>query len=195
MDTSTAIRTRRTVRRYKNRAVAGRLIKKILDAGRWAPSFHNTQPWRFIVIGEKAKMGLVEALKKHKGKEPLIVRMTLNSGISMIKEAPVAVLIYNNRSFSRKLEKHSRYTKGYLEGVAVREIQSVACAIQNMLLEAHALGLGAAWLGIPTFREEYINRLFGTKDSLAAIITLGHPSERPRPPCRMAINEITSFRK
>lgn len=195
MDVYTAIRTRRSIRHYKDKYVSEKLVKKILDSGRWAPSFHNMQPWRFIVVRGKAKKNLAEVLKKNRGRELLIMRITLKSGIKIIKNAPVIILVYNKCPFSKKLKKYSRHAASYLEGAVMREIQSVSCAIQNMLIEAHALGLGAVWLGIPKIREKYINKLFKTKDSLMAILAIGYPDESPRPPGRMPINEIASFRR
>ena len=192
MDTATLIKSRRSVRKYKAKNVPRKLVKKILESARWAPSLHNLQPWKFIVVEGALKQKLAEALKHHKGKEFLIMRLILKTGIEMIEKAPCAILVYNNTPLSRKVITSG---KSYFNGVYICETQSVACAIQNMLLTAHSLGLGATWVGVSIFRQKVINEVVGAGDNLMAVLAVGYPDEKPKAPGRKPLSEIAIFKK
>jgi nitroreductase len=118
MEALEAIYTRRSVRRFEDKEVPEALIKKILKAGMSAPSAGNAQPWRFVVITDK------KILKEL----PSVCRFA-----EAAANAPLAILV----SGDQLLEKHKDYW-----------IQDCAAASQNMLLAAHALGLGAVWNGV-----------------------------------------------
>ena len=193
MDITTAIKERRSIRSYKSKKVPRKLVNKILDSARWAPSLHNLQPWKFIVAEGAIKEELINAIKRpYRGIEPLMIRLTLKNSIEVIENAPLVILVYNNRPFSIKLKELGRH---FFNCANVWEIQSAACAIQNMLLTTHSLGLSATWFGIPMLRERYINKLFGMNDRLMAIVTIGYPAKKPKPPRRKGLSEIVSYRK
>lgn len=189
------IRNRRTIRRYKSRKIPRRLIRKVLEAARWAPSSHNMQPWRFIIAEGAIKKRLVEVLSLRQKNEPLLFRLILKEAIKIVENAPTAILVYKKGVYSDTIKKGGRPYHKYLDKTNVWEIQSVASALQNMLLAAHSLGLGTAWLGSAVFREKQINRLFKSTDALVAIVTIGYPDEKPTPPPRRPITEIASFRR
>jgi len=178
MELIKAIKTRRSIRKYKDKKVPVGLLKKVIESARWAPSVHNIQPWKCIVPSQQTKKNIINALKKRHGKEPLIVRMTMRKSIEIIEAAPEIILVYNNCMLSKKVIKGGRL---YYQNSLSWETQSVACAIQNMLLTAHALRLGMTWLGIPVFRENDINTVIETTERLVAILSLGYPDEKPSP--------------
>lgn len=187
------IRTRRTIRRYKDRRVPRKAISRILEAARWAPSSHNMQPWRFIIVEGPAKKRLVEALSLRQKNEPLLFRLILKEAVKIVENAPTTILVYKKGVYSDTIKKGGSPYRMYLQRTNVWETQSVASALQNMLLVAHSLGLGTAWLGSAVFRERQINRLFNSNDALIAIVTIGYPDEKPAPPRRKHIAEIASF--
>lgn len=191
MDIDKAIRKRRSVRRYKPKRVPKAVLKKILESARWAPSVHNLQPWRFIIVEGRMKDRLARLLSRYKRNELLFVRMILKEAIRIIDNAPVAVLVYKMPVFSKKIKIGGRL---YFNNAHIWEIQSVACALQNMILTVHSLGLGAAWLGIPMFRSSDINKLFKIDDELMAILTIGYPAEKPPTPKRKGLCEIASLK-
>lgn len=195
MDLTTLIKSRRTIRRYRSTKVSKALLRKILDSARWAPSLHNMQPWKFIIPESKMKKELINALKHSQNKELLFIRLILRNSIKTIENAPTVVLVYNDGILSNKAKKGGRAYRNYFNNANTFEIQSVACAIQNMLLTAHSFGLGAAWFGIPIFSEKSINRLFGVNYRLMAILTIGYPAKKPKPPVRKPLSEIVTFRK
>lgn len=191
MNINNIIKGRRSIRRYKLKKVSRKLLKSIIEAARWAPSVHNFQPWRFIVIEGKSKQKLIGLLKKQQQGEVLFVRLILKNSIKVIENAPVAILVYQRKDFSKRIESGGRR---YVTIANILEVQSVACAIENILLAAHSLGLGGVWLGIFMFREKQINKLFKINDKLMAILTIGYPNERPKAPSRKPLPEIADFK-
>jgi nitroreductase len=148
-----AIRTRRTIRRFKSDSIEDEKLQTILDAGRWAPSFSNLQPWRFIVVKNPGlKAALDEAARKN----------VLHLGIN---EAPVVILVCVDRRID-----------------PLHAIEAGAAAAQNMALAACSLGLGAGWIGIwGTEAEASIQRLFKLPETVRAVslLPIGIPDETP----------------
>ena len=116
MDIITAIKTRRSVRKFKKDPVPMDLLKNIIEMATWAPSATNRQGWRFIIIDDsRIKQEIID-----------------NGGAVIINNSPCGILVIydeNTRNF--------RYRDF---------IQSGAAAIQNLLLAAHNYGLGACWV-------------------------------------------------
>lgn len=167
MDVFEAIKTRRSIRTFTNQEVSEIEIKKILDAARWAPSAGNVQPWIFVVVRNKEiKRKLAEA--------------ALNQ--FFIEEAPVVIVVCADRERSG-MSYGSRGTDLYC-------IQDTAAAAQNILLAAHALGLGACWVG--AFNEEEVRLILKAPREVrpVAIIPIGRPAEKPRIIFKRPLSEI-----
>jgi len=189
-----AIRNRRTVRQYMPKKVPKAAVVKVIDAARWAPSAHNSQPWRFIVAEGEKKKDLADILARRNSKDVLLVKMLLTQSAEMISSASVSIIAYNNEPkrrrdtvpMSAKEKKMAR----------VFDIQSTAASIQNLLLTAHSLGLGTAWLGAPLLRQEEIKRSFDIEGELMAVITVGYPvtHKSGTKTSRKSIKETISFR-
>jgi nitroreductase len=148
-----AIRTRRTIRRFKPDLINDETLRTILDAGRWAPSFSNLQPWRFIVTKDP---GLKNALDKAARES------VLHLGIN---EAPVVILVCVDRRID-----------------PLHAIEAGAAATQNMALAACSLGLGAGWIGIwGTEAEASIQKLFELPETVrvVSLLPVGIPDESP----------------
>ena len=148
-----AIRNRRTIRRFKPDPVEPLKLQMILEAGRWAPSFSNLQPWRFIIIRD---LGLKIALDKAARES------VLHLGIN---EAPVVILVCVDRRID-----------------PLHAIEAGAAATQNMTLAAHSLGLGAGWIGIwGTETETSIQKLLKLPETVrvVSLLPIGIPDESP----------------
>jgi len=119
-----SIKERRSILRFEKVSVEDEKVQAILDAGRWAPSWLNRQPWRFILI------------KDHNIKERLseLVPTVYNQGM---KEAPLCIAVCVDIS-----EDPFHY------------IEDGAVASQNMALAAHSLGLGSCWIGVFNLKKE-----------------------------------------
>jgi nitroreductase len=162
-----AIKNRRTIRRFKPNPIDAEMLQLILEAGRWAPSFSNLQPWRFIAIKDQ---GLKNALDK------AARECVLHLGIN---EAPVVILVCVDRRID-----------------PLHAIETGAAATQNMTLAANSLGLGAGWIGIwGTEAETAIQKLLELPDTVrvVSLVPLGIPDETPEGH-RKPIEEFVQFR-
>ncbi len=160
MDILEVIKTRRSIRKYKPALISEEQIDKILEAGRWAPSADNSQPWRFIVLrSEEIRKKLAD---------------TLTWG-RFLSQAPLGIAITVNPRASN------------------HPVEDGAAATQNMLLEAHSLGLGACWIGTyGSGNEESAKKVLNVpKDErLLSVIAIGHPAESPQR-TRRKLDEVT----
>jgi len=173
MDLMQAIKERRSVRKFKMDPVSDEQINIILEAGRWAPSWANTQCWRFIVIRDPDIKG---NLAETKGKG--------NPAGDAIKNSPVTIAICAELKQS-----------GYYKGEAPTEkgdwyMFDTALAAQNMMLAAHSLGLGTVPVGL--FDAQEVNRILGLPENMTIVILLpiGYPDETAKSPGRKELGEI-----
>ncbi len=148
-----AIKTRRSIRQFTDQKVDETVLQHILAAAMHAPSAIDEQPWQFIVLDDRALMDAIPQFHPH---------------AAMIAQAPVGVLICGDK----RLFKLKDYW-----------VQDCSAATQNMLLAAHALGLGAVWTGIYPSEERvqaFVN-LLGLPDFLIpfALVPIGYPNETP----------------
>lgn len=151
MDAMTAILTRRSIRKYQDKPVPAELVEQILKAAAAAPSAGNEQPWHFIVIDNRQVLNAIPQFHEHS---------------QMLKEAPLAIVVCGDE----RLEQH----KGFW-------VQDCSAATQNILLAAHARGLGTVWLGVHP-REQRVRetrRLLGIPIEVTplAIVAVGYPAE------------------
>lgn len=182
MDIFETIHTRRSIRRYLDKPVPRELIEKILDAARWAPSAHNRQPWRFAVIERvETKHALAAAmgeklradLERDGVARELIEQDTMRS-YQRITSAPVVIIACMT---TRDMDVYHDTRRKKAEFVMT--IQSVAMAIQNLLLAAHALGLGACWMCAPLFVADTVREVLKLDADWEpqALLTLGYAAE------------------
>ena len=174
MDVFEAIKTRRSISRFKPDPPPRELIEKILDAATWAPTHHLTEPWRFFVLTGRAREKLGEVMAQALAEE----LADPNSQESRVKidgekqrplRAPVIIAV----AASPKQDPNV---------VELEEIVATSAAIQNMLLAAHALGLGAILrTGKAAYRKK-VKEFFGLsdRDYLLGFIYLGYPDAEPR---------------
>ena len=167
MDIMDAIYQRRSVRNYSDGAVAGEDLRKIIAAGMMAPSAGNRQPWHFVTVTKKETLANVAEL---------------NPNAKMALRAPAGILVCGDE----RLEMYPGYW-----------IQDCAAAVQNMLLAAHGMDLGAVWTGIwpREDRVEGFRSLFALPEGVnpLAFIVIGRsPAERtaPDPPDRFRTERI-----
>ena len=152
MNAMEAILSRRSIRKYAPQPTPERLLKQLLQAAMAAPSAGNEQPWQFVVIDDRKILDEIPKFHPHS---------------AMLSEAPTAILVCGDL----KLEKY----KGYW-------VQDCSAATENLLIAAHALGLGAVWLGIYPIEERVreMRRLLGMPEHVVpfSLVPVGHPAER-----------------
>ena len=179
-----AIRGRRSVRRYLPKEVPEHLVNRVLEAGRWAPSPHGRQPWRFAVVTKReTKEGLARAMGEKwrtnlemDGQSPGVVEKRLEGSRRRLLDAPVLVLI------CLYLEELDRYPDAYRQqSETTMAIQSLGAAAQNVLLAAYELGLDTGWMCAPLFCPEKVVEALGLDPELIphALLTLGYAEGDP----------------
>jgi nitroreductase len=166
------IKNRRSVRNYQKRNVDNKLIMRILESARFAPSSGNYQPWEFIVVrNPKIKEHLVEACYNQKW------MMDASVFIVACTNMRLAGAIYGQR------------------GLRLYGTQAVAAAVENMILTAEALGLSTCWVG--AFSEIMVSRILDCPEYVrpSAIITVGYAVRKPLAPARHPIENFVHLEK
>lgn len=176
------IRTRRSIRRYTQDAVPADVIEQLLTAATWAPSAHNRQPWRFVVIADertrhKLAAAMGDQLRRDlaaDGRSPEFIERDAGRSFARLTGAPLLILV-NLTMADMDIYPDERRARNE----AIMAAQSTAMAGQNLLLAAHALGLGACWVCAPLFCPAVVRE---TLDLPAGwqpqgLITLGYPAE------------------
>lgn len=185
------VKNRRSVRKYKNIKIQKNIIEDILEAGRWAPSAHNLQPWKFVVVEDANKIDKVVNFMERKADNLLSgFNVVMRDTAKNIKSSKLLLFIYNTEIVTKKFD---RLGSPYSDICKLFEAQSVANAIENMLLSAHDHGLGAAWCGVALFCEKEINDFLMQNGRLSAVLSIGYPDGDAPASSRKTISEIAEF--
>jgi nitroreductase len=177
MEFDETIRGRRSIRKYRKEDIAGPVIEEILDLARRAPSSMNGQPWRFIVVRDpETKRRLAQIKNEHCPIEKQAFRA------DFIRQASVIIVVCVD-----KRESHDR------------EIENGLLAAANILLAAHAKGLGSVYMSAhktdePAVAEE-IRQALAIPGHTAPIslLPLGYPDEKPEPKEMKPLKEVISY--
>lgn len=147
-----AIIDRRSIRKYTKDNISNEYIESILEAGRWAPSGLNNQPWSFAVVHTPETLTALSALTEYS---------------RILKGCNACICVFYN------------LPEGYNRD---KDVMSIGACIQNMLLAAHSLGIGSVWLGEILNRKNDARALLDVDENheLMAVIALGYPAESPR---------------
>jgi len=188
-------RSRRSVKEYLPKEVSNEVLFRILEAGRWAPSAHNAQPWRFIVTQDSAtKQRLAKGMASRWNKDmikngvPKEQRESLiETSVERFENAPILIIACLTMEGMDEYPDERRKKIEY-----VMAVQSVAAAIENMILAAYGEGLGSCWFCAPLFCQDVVRKILKIPQHVdpQALITLGYPTHRPNPPPRKALEEI-----
>jgi nitroreductase len=196
MDLFDAIRERKSIRRFKQTPVPDDDIKKIIEAGRWAPSANNTQLWSFLAIKDRAVLkqmaeavrAMIDRMMPFAESEKQAQRLAAYKGnyYTFFEHAP-AVIAHRSAAgpdgYSAADIKKLRPLPG---------LQSVAAAVQNMLLAIHALGYGSCWMTGPLVAQEAFEPLlgYGKEKSIVALLPVGVPDEKAGARSREPLEDI-----
>ncbi|MBM7867722.1 NAD(P)H-flavin oxidoreductase [Heliobacterium gestii] len=195
MELITAIEGRRSIRKYKREEPPKEALEKIIDAGLWAPSNMNVQPWHFVIVRGEKRNELLEVIR-HSGQailpklerifadKPKVIKFTLDF-FQDLGKAPILIFCYGPEAcapLSGDLSAQERRVANFEYST---NLQSVSAAIQNMLLAAHEAGLGTCWMTGPLHVADEVNERLGVNGKeLVAVITLGYADQSPPAPPR-----------
>lgn len=182
MEVLEAIRTRRSIRKYKTEPVDEKTLETVLDAARWAPSWANTQCWRFIVVrNSEIKSKLADILKGREGAP--------NAATDAIRNAPIVIVACAELGKS-----------GYHDGVLATDkgdwfMFDVALAMQNLVLAAHSLGLATVHVG--RFDAKEATNILEIPEGYCVVemTPLGYPDQVRDPRPRKELSEIVFYNK
>ena len=185
------IRDRRSVRRYRLDAVPDDLLRRLIETASWAPSAHNRQPWRFVILDRDAKSRLARAMadrltadRTADGDDPADIAADAARSVARIDGAPAALLAcLTIADMDRYRDPHRTAAERTMA------IQSTAMAVQNLLLAAHAEGLGASWMCAPLFCLDVVQATLSLPGDFEpqALITLGWPAAPGKPRARKPV--------
>jgi nitroreductase len=161
------LKGRRSIRRYKDKPVPDELLTQVLEAGRWAPSASNRQPWAFVIVRDPE---IRKAVAEHAAY--FFVKW------AHVEEAPVIIALCGDR--------RNRVYRQFLH-------EDVGLAGSQMMLQAAALGLGTCWIG--GLDREAIGEVLKLPShiELIGLLTLGFPAEDPEPPTRKALAQLVHY--
>ena len=189
-----AIKERRSVRRFQERDVEESKIELMLKAATWAPSANNDQPWKFVVVRdketkEKVLNAFLDRMKDYFEEHGLPLER-IRPFWAGIWAAPVHIFAFCDTSVVEIEE-------GWEKIEMLWSAQGVSAACQNMLLAAHALGLGAVWAGGSVAVEDEIKSMLGVPEGikLMTVIAVGYPADEPLPPVRRPLSDVMFLEK
>ena len=185
---------RRSIRRYDAVAVPAPTIRRLIEAACWAPSAHNRQPWRFAVLEDAAwKDRLARAMGERlradrlaDGDAPELVEADVARSYARIGAAPVVVVVLLD------MADMDRYPDKRQRAEYLMAVQSTAMAVQNLLLAAHAEGLGACWMCAPLFCPDVVAEALGLPQGWEpqALVTIGGPANSGKPARREPVESV-----
>ena len=188
MDCFEALLGRRSCRDYKSEPVEKEKIARMLEAAIYAPSPKNAQPWEFIVVSNpeySKKVKVISELAKNKVAERSGWKWMPNFNVDFLLQVPTMIVAVADSSKYGGEHFLDEPSPGYLEGCT--------CAIQNMMLAGHALGLGTLWWSL--FEKKDVRALFEIseeKDPIG-IICVGYPERLGTAPVRKGLNEKVRY--
>ncbi len=189
---------RRSIRHYRPELPPATVLERILMSAAMAPSAHNRQPWRYLVVtdgGIKAQLADVmgarlAADRRRDGDAEEAVQLDVNRSFQRITGAPIVIVVAVTLAEMDSYPDESRARAEYLMAV-----QSTAMATQNLLLAAHAEGLGGCWMCAPLFCPSEVKLALGIPEDWQpqGLLTLGYPARPGKARPRKPLNEFVLF--
>lgn len=164
MDAIKNLLLRRSIRKYTDQPIPKEIVNSLLEAGMHAPTARNMQPWHFVVVDQRSILDELTVAHPY---------------AKMLKQASLAILVCGDRKIQEM--------DGYI-------IQDCSAATQNIMLAAHAHGLGSVWLGMYPREERMreVGKLLSIPDHIlpVSLISIGYPDEHREAPDRFKTDRI-----
>jgi nitroreductase len=183
MELFEAIKTRYSAKAMKTDAVARDLVEKILDAGNRAPNHYKVRPWRFFVLTGNARNQLGDVMAaSQRDRLPDAPQEALDKTRALPLRAQVVIAVGVDKPAEPKVLELENYA-------------AVSAACQNMLLAAHALGLGAIWRTGDWTHDAKVREFIGLAEDqqIAGFIYVGYPDVVPAPPVKASFADRTTW--
>lgn len=198
------IKNRKSIRKYKPDPIPRDTIERLIEAARWAPSGENAQPWRFVIIEEKETINAIgkiagtadrrqfsaefaagetqkrlQKIKDPKKRQKVMEKLTGGHVSSFLQNAPLVIMVCGRKDV---------WDLPY----------DCSAAIENILIMAHAVGLGTCWVESPVMDvrdEEKIKAMLQIPKGFKVLtaISVGYPDETPKPRPRLPRDELVYY--
>jgi len=192
------LRSRHSIRRFTDRPIPEDLLRHVLEAATWAPSAHNRQPWRFVVLSsQESKSHLAEKMGedfekdlRQDGLGDDEIQAQVKRSRDRITQAPICLVLCLDSTKGDSYPDPRRIQAEHLMGV-----QSVAMAGQNLMLAAGKFGLGSVWMCAPLFAQETVQKALNLPSTWQpqGMILLGYPAKQPVSRPRRSVDQIALF--
>lgn len=195
-DTLRSIQNRRSVRMFTDKPVSGEYLKTILQAANQAPSAHNQQSWRFVVLRDKKKSELANLVNAKADSFPKPSCVLLRLASRSIVSAPVVIAAANSGELISRGTELFKVDKGIDQDFfRIMEIQSSAAAVENLLIAATSLGLSAVWLGVLVLIKKDILEFIGEtpEGEFMAVIPVGYAAKIGQSPQKRPLEMIVKY--
>ena len=181
------IKSRRSIRNYREEALSKEIIEKIIEAGRYAPSAENRQPWRFIVITSREAIKKLSDETKKQIEWILKKRRKLRKRYPELDDKQTILFLQAVARASKDVIFHDAPVVIFIitENKAFYD-ESCACAAENMMLAAWSMGIGSCWIGFAKFLEMSNDAMkmldIPAEHHIAACPVFGYPEKVPKKP-------------
>lgn len=194
-ETLSSIRNRRSVRMFYDREVCEADLRTILQAANQAPSAHNQQSWKFIVLRGEKKRELVELIGAKASDFPKPSSALLRMASRSIASAPVVIAVANTGQLIERGTDLFKVDKTIAHDFfRIMEIQSSAAAVENLLIAATAIGLSTVWLGVLVLIKKDILQFLGVPEGeFMAVIPVGYAARPNSGPQKQSLDVVVKF--
>jgi nitroreductase len=191
-ETILTIHQRHSIRVFTNRDVSEEDIQNVLRAANAAPSAHNLQSWRFVIIRGRKKEELAHLVTSKAGGFPRPASVLLRMAARAIVSAPLVIAVANTGDLIRHGDELFRIQReASHDFFRTMEIQSSAAAVQNLLLAATSLGLATVWLGILfLIKDDVLVFLGEPRGEFMAVVPVGYAAKSTRGPQKRPLDMI-----
>ena len=191
-ETLKSISERHSTRLFSDKPISGKDLRLLLDAANRAPSAHNEQSWRFLVIKGEKKKGLADLISKKSSDFSRASSALLRMASRSITSATAVIAVINSGELiehgSRLFEIDEKLSNDFFRTM---EIQSSSAAVENLLLAAASLGIATVWLGIMYLIKDDVMDYFGEKKGeFMAIIPIGYPEKTGHSPRKRPVDAV-----
>jgi nitroreductase len=198
------IKTRRSVREFKPDSIPRDVVLRLVEAASWAPSGSNQQPWRFVAVQNSLVKAQVAAAV-HDAIKTISLRMKSERAreeftaysryFTVFEDSPLVICVYSEAYQPLIGRLLARYGEEDEEIISSGNIQSCSAATENLLLMAHAMGLGGCWMTGPVIAADAIADILEVdpKWQLVCVVALGYPARVLEPPPRPAPDTLLKF--
>jgi nitroreductase len=195
-ETLTTIQNRRSIRNFiPEKDIADRDIAAILRAANQAPSAHNQQSWRFIVLRGAKKNELITLIASQAANFPKPSRALLRMACRSLAGAALVIAVVNTGELIRRGPRlFAANQEEVRDFFRIMEIQSSAAAVQNMILAATSLGIGSVWLGILILMKDAVLDFLGEpQGEFMAVVPVGYPLRQSNSPKKQPLETCVKY--